>query len=156
MRPLNQILEERRKRVCLGCFETSGVTNICKCTLRNRFVDRWVCIPCHQKECQEDFEAGTLTHSGIINYYECGCNECGCNECGCKRTLRSHEPEEFRILYNWCSGEITDGLADQEHILDSDDTEDEEEGEEEKTPAKLKAKGFLPYRLDILMDDEYE
>jgi hypothetical protein len=140
-----------------------------------------VCIPCHQKECQEDFEAGTLTHSGIINYYECGCNECGCNECGCnecgcnecgcnecgcnecgcnecgcKRTLRSHEPEEFRILYNWCSGEITDGLADQEHILDSDDTEDEEEGEEEKTPAKLKAKGFLPYRLDILMDDEYE
>jgi hypothetical protein len=25
-----------------------------------------------------------------------------------------------------------------------------------KTPAKLKAKGFLPYRLEILTDDEYE
>jgi hypothetical protein len=151
MRPLNQILEQRWKRVCLGCFEASSVTNLCNCTLRNRFVDRWVCITCYQRECQEDFEAVPLTYSGINYYYECAC----------KRTLRSHEPEKFRILCNWCNGEIVDGLADKEHIpadLGDDDSDDSEKNneEKEKTPAELRAQGFLPYHLEILTDDEYE
>ena len=107
---LCEVSESRRIAVCDNCLDSSrpnqsliaesdaeippeaARSGTCHCTMRKRFLDRWLCLRCYQKE-ERMIEKSAETESSK-NYGLC---RCGAEAC--------------RIACLWCRGEIIDETA---------------------------------------------
>jgi hypothetical protein len=125
---LHHIGKMRREYACLACYREEEAhqgqqLSPCSCTLRKRFLDRWLCISCYVKEALADEEVFRRKEVEIFNGHE-HIASWSCR-CGTKLT-----PDcEHRIICNWCKGCI-DRHATQ--ISDDEMTEsDDEEWDED-------------------------
>jgi hypothetical protein len=110
----NDIARSREELVCLSCTKERDVLGSmpCQCTLRKRFLDRWVCIPCHLDEQQRVSEQiNTVpiqeTHGWRLEIY-----------CRCGIKIK---PDEYKRRCTWCDGHIADTYEHEESHEDDDD-----------------------------------
>jgi hypothetical protein len=107
---LCEVSESRKIAVCGDCFDSrrlhqSPITDSeveippeaarsdsCHCTMRKRFLDRWLCLRCYQIE-----ERMIEKSAGTESSKNCGLCRCGAEAC--------------RIACLWCRGEIIDETA---------------------------------------------
>jgi hypothetical protein len=111
----NDIARSREELVCLSCTKDRDLEGPmpCQCTLRKRFLDRWVCIPCHLDEQQRVSEQiNTVprqeTHGWRLEIY-----------CRCGIKI---EPDKYTRRCTWCDGHIADaGEHDDGHDNEDND-----------------------------------
>ncbi|CAO2655049.1 Nn.00g117820.m01.CDS01 [Neocucurbitaria sp. VM-36] len=77
-------------RVCKIGVEKDKISPRCQCTLRSRFIDRWVCIPRAGDELEED--RATVWYPYDI--------------CHCGKEFSQHTRRDYKIVCNWCKGDI--------------------------------------------------
>jgi hypothetical protein len=121
---LNMVVARRKWLVCEPCYkqhQKQGHSQ-CSCTLRKRFLDRWVCIPCYFEEEKADLVMRCRSvvddDSAHGHHHVCG---------ACEADFP--DDSEPKVLCNWCKGEIIideDETDDETHFDDKDDEEDEE------------------------------
>jgi hypothetical protein len=87
IRPFWEVSERRKRYVCGDCC-SAITTKQCNCTLEKRFLDRWLCLNCYIKECEEDAKAS--------NNRDGPPKRCHCGQRLDKATAR--------VLCLWCSG----------------------------------------------------
>jgi hypothetical protein len=131
----NMVARARKEMLCIPCFDKQLKDGHppCSCTFRKRFLDRWVCMPCHMRQVSSDndLEKRLLVdrHSGRIVARTCRCN------------ATFNEVDDYRTICNWCNGEIHDiGHAeDDEEDEDTGSFEDHEDEDDiaAETPADL-------------------
>lgn len=80
------ISEQRKRRLCHSCFLHETTTRQCECTLRKRFVDRWLCLGCYQRETKD------------IRRRSAGGSQAKCAGCAVSTTAP-------RSICLWCMGE---------------------------------------------------
>lgn len=91
LRAFHNTALQRRRWFCRDCLPQQAITrkrngaqdDSCHCTLQSRFLDRWLCLRCYEKE--ED---------AIANRFPANKTSCGC---GCRFG---------RAMCTWCWGEI--------------------------------------------------
>ncbi|KAF1833011.1 hypothetical protein BDW02DRAFT_570512 [Decorospora gaudefroyi] len=73
---LHHVTEQRKRIFCDACLppqladrQGSSQTTLCRCTLRGRFLGRWLCLRCYETE-----EASMLT-AYCDHFKQCGCGE---------------------------------------------------------------------------------
>jgi hypothetical protein len=101
----------RSRYVCKNCHETHGegvkVADLgpkpeysyCNCTLKKRFLDRWLCLPCHDADMDEDFDyAMRLVSSSVEMASTCAC--------GVQFTASANGPGNRKEICSWCEGEV--------------------------------------------------
>lgn len=111
--PLTTIAMDRRVLVCQPCYKEQRERKEvapCSCTLRKRFLDRWMCIPCNLKEMNRI--QGKRTDQLELDETEIHYESFTCR-CGSKFSL--HGDMEF--LCAWCDGCII--------VHDHEDTNEE-------------------------------
>jgi hypothetical protein len=86
------VTEERKRQCCLECYEQQRrqrkvSTKVCNCTLRQQFLDRWLCLKCYQNE-----EKATLEFPHGTHY-----------TCSCGTPVRD---DTAKVLCLWCWGEV--------------------------------------------------
>jgi hypothetical protein len=120
------VAQGRRELVCEPCFEehqADGNFKPCACTMRNRFLDRWVCVPCYEKESSADAELMKRylpeKYTGHIHSRLCRCDRkitCG---------------DTYKVVCNWCHGQVDSNLTepdeDDEVAQTFVNTEDDED-----------------------------
>jgi hypothetical protein len=121
---LNLVINRRKELVCGSCYEQNQEQGQpqCSCTLRKRFLNRWVCIPCYFKEKEADQAMRSRTavddDSPHGHHHLCGCGA---------ELADDYEP---RVLCNWCKGEVI--VAEDEDVTDVEtETEDDADQEDE-------------------------
>ncbi|KAG9194819.1 hypothetical protein G6011_04854 [Alternaria panax] len=125
---LNMIVNKRRDLACPLCYQERRKERRarCSCTLRKRFLDRWLCATCYIKEDSADEEL--RCHIPVAD--EVG--EGHSHVCGCGAGFA---PEATpKVMCNWCKGEIEgpqQGAKDYVAGEDSEGVNDEEEEEED-------------------------
>lgn len=104
-----------RNAFCRSCFDSacSGPQKPCSCTLRKRFLDRWVCIPCHNTKWDRLHE---IQQERWWNGPIC--------QCGTK--IAREDDHELTCI--WCEGLIDKsqddpdiGATEEEYYVDNDD-----------------------------------
>lgn len=131
---LNLTVTVRKELVCPSCFEErlkSGPLR-CSCTLRKRFLDRWLCVGCYIDEhnADKDIASHKMIHSGGGGSHS--------HQCGCGASFEAGM--QPRIVCNWCTGEVTGDWDDmdeemQEEAEKTEDTEDDDGPDEEHSIA---------------------
>jgi hypothetical protein len=81
---------------------TSPITT-CQCTLRKRFLDRWLCLRCY-----EDEEKTAKSSKGPCSRNHMGMCRCGKAAC--------------HVLCLWCWGEVAEGEDDDDFYDTIDNT----------------------------------
>jgi hypothetical protein len=125
---VNMVASGREDVVCEPCYEQAKKQGHppCSCTLRKRFLDRWVCVTCYKKEEQMDIakrmSTMVINPSTMDHYHVCSCG------------ADFADDWEPKTLCNWCHGEII-GDGDEEVTEDGTHTEDDEEHEDEEHSA---------------------
>lgn len=134
--PFNYIARDRIRLLCKPCHDEQSInttTKICSCTLRGRFLDRWVCLRCYAREAENDKAQDadrTLDEDGISVSRRCPCG-----------TSFGRDDPHAKIC-NWCNGIVLNkqpkeggsgagGTATEdgeEMGLDSDDEADAADG----------------------------
>ncbi len=105
LRALCQVVEGRKIPTCHSCVRTQGSIstdstdsptvleigglNPCRCTLRNRVLERWLCLRCFVKEEEVLANASQLLPNSTSDMCDCG-------------NYADH------VLCMWCMGEISD------------------------------------------------
>lgn len=129
LRPFNEIVDKRKLFLCWSCFADAskgpealeptlskfpwlpapfpaGPIKPCKCTLRNRFLDRWLCLPCYEEE--DEMIRYSVRGNSIKWHGRCPCG------------LNAHH-----ALCLWCWGEIHEPKDDSEVPTDGDGSSSE-------------------------------
>ena len=112
------LINSRVRQVCRPCLENDGWgfkdlkmshpdtqtplgSYRCKCTLRSRFLDRWICIPCYKTETGESIEALRQEKYGYVFSGYCACGKV-------VTTYRAFEDSRDlalgRLFCMWCGG----------------------------------------------------
>ncbi|KAF2473644.1 uncharacterized protein BDR25DRAFT_124254 [Lindgomyces ingoldianus] len=105
-------LSERRKRIlCKECFEHHLPDEYvppkpCCCTFRSRFLDRWLCLKCYQRE--ERF-IKTFPH-GLKVYHSADYASVYLKKCTCGGNIDG----EPRVLCLWCWGEVGANIVERQ------------------------------------------
>jgi hypothetical protein len=101
----------RSRYVCRDCHATHGegmtVAGLgpkpgnfyCSCTLKNRFLDRWLCLPCHDADMDDDFEHAMQ----LVSCLESMVSMCAC---GVQFTASANGPGNRKEICSWCEGEV--------------------------------------------------
>jgi hypothetical protein len=118
----------RRELVCTPCFnlhqEAKKNPARCSCTFRKRFLDRWLCIPCHETEAARDEKLLERllvdTETGHVHARSC--------RCGDRITCCAG----YKIICNWCDGQVEyakteDEAEDDDAAVTFVDNDDDEE-----------------------------
>jgi len=95
VRPFWEITEDRKWSICRECvYEWRKIADDthCRCTLKKHFLDRWLCLPCYQKEIEQLREVVTPSAPSK--------GTSACNNCG-DRVLT----DSLRTMCVWCLGE---------------------------------------------------
>jgi len=92
------ITEERKRLVCNSCFEKKSEQRNtlhpqCHCTLKKRFLDRWLCIKCYKAE----ENAQQNSDYGIWDRQACSF------KCRCSQQISE---ASARLTCLWCWGEV--------------------------------------------------
>ncbi|KAH7116137.1 hypothetical protein B0J11DRAFT_444025 [Dendryphion nanum] len=71
-----EITEQRKRSLCEKCFDQQSLKgrcsrSRCRCTLKGRFLNRWLCLGCFQEE-EKQLKSSTLGIGGF-NPTKCGC-----------------------------------------------------------------------------------
>ena len=130
---LVDIQKSRLERMCHACFERHQAQKLppCSCTLRKRFLDRWLCIPCYMKEDESDTALVEIEDLGDDQYSITRVCECG---------APLNEEKDWINICGWCKGTVAGALPmnsdDPDETVsydgdDDDDDEDEDEDEDE-------------------------
>lgn len=97
-RYLDQVVQVRLLYVyfCTPCFNARESTPArCRCTLRSRFLERWLCIGCADHEQHEDedlFGVNNPLYGGSI--------------CPCGKEMDWVNSASYKIICRWCKGEV--------------------------------------------------
>lgn len=121
---LDLTVNKRKDLACPSCFlerQNQGVVP-CSCTLRKRFLDRWLCMHCYIEEISVDEQlrchVPIAAEVGQGHIHVCGCGT-------------EFTPDiRPKVMCNWCKGEIEgfkQGAAD-----DATNGNDEDNGREEE------------------------
>jgi hypothetical protein len=146
---LNMIVNKRKDLACPSCYQERQKKGVvpCSCTLRKRFLDRWLCATCYIKEDKADEDL--RCHVPITD--EIGQGHVHVCDCGAELA-----PEvRPKVMCNWCKGEIerptqgTEDAAASENDEDIND-EEEEEAEEEDDDENHSAADFADAPQDTL------
>ncbi|KAF2829025.1 hypothetical protein CC86DRAFT_403675 [Ophiobolus disseminans] len=112
--PLHVVITRRILRRCLECFEGAAVTKQCDCTLRKHFLDRWLCVGCYKREEAVERAATPWLSTKAPS-------------CVCLKQLSLASPLDFRVICNWCKGEIIDEHEAEDSPNDGEASDAEEE-----------------------------
>lgn len=120
---LNMTVIRRKELLCSACFQKRHKhgTSRCSCTLRKRFLDRWVCVGCYTKE--NDADKAISSH--VVVHDADGSGHRHLCDCGASFGA-GPQP---KILCNWCKGEVTGEWDDARHEIGDEDPEDPENSE---------------------------
>lgn len=133
---LSMVASSRKQATCQACFDSLyvGSPEPCSCTLRKRFLDRWVCMACHiadwERVCDDENPSSSPT----------------CCHCGDVIA----EEEDYAPTCSWCDapvGEMQEDSDAEEEYVDNDD-DDENAGP--APPANLPAGKHPAYLQDEL------
>ncbi|RAR09370.1 hypothetical protein DDE82_001882 [Stemphylium lycopersici] len=123
---LNATIMARKELVCSSCFKErqKKYPTPCSCTLRKRFLDRWLCVGCYieEEEADKDLECHIAVGDDVGGHHHHH------HLCDCGATIGSGSRP--KLICNWCKGEITGKWADNED--DHGDVDDENAGEVEE------------------------
>ncbi|KAF2121693.1 hypothetical protein BDV96DRAFT_218352 [Lophiotrema nucula] len=98
--------EGRKWFVCDECFRDCGAgQKKCNCTLKSRFLDRWLCIPCYEHDMEIDHDYSRRFKKGDGTKVSCLCG---------KTTNTLHD---LRTVCSWCDGEISCGLEGGDKVF---------------------------------------
>jgi hypothetical protein len=95
IRPFWEVTEERKWSICPNCVEEwrKGAEDIhCRCTLREHFVSRWLCLPCYKQEVEATRQ---LAIPSAPKKGSSACNNCG----------DRFDTQSLRTMCTWCLGE---------------------------------------------------
>jgi hypothetical protein len=108
LRALYQITEQRKRWFCDECLPSSvsesrkGLQDSqCQCTLRNRFLDRWLCLRCYEVE-ESNLDATFADHK----------ERCACGQKAGNKTCL------------WCWGEVTHAMLEFDAVSNGDAEEE--------------------------------
>lgn len=121
---LNTAVVRRKELLCSACFEQRHKhgSSPCSCTLRKRFLDRWVCVGCYTKENESDkaISSHVVVHDADGSGHR--------HLCGCGASFGAGP--QPKILCNWCKGEVTGEWNDASNEIGDEDPEDAENPED--------------------------
>ena len=124
---LNATIMARKELVCSSCFKERQKKNPapCSCTLRKRFLNRWLCVGCYTEEEEADkaLECHIAVDDDVGHHHHH-------HLCDCGATIGSGSRP--KLMCNWCKGEITGRWADSEDDLGDGDDENAGEVEEDE------------------------
>jgi len=109
------VAQARKELVCPPCFDhhqAQGNYEPCSCTFRKRFLDRWLCVACYEKEAASDAE---IMMRGVPDKEKTHIHS---RPCRCDGTITCSDT--YKVICNWCHGEVDIELAEA-------DDEDEDE-----------------------------
>ncbi|KAF1938410.1 hypothetical protein EJ02DRAFT_468963 [Clathrospora elynae] len=122
---LDAVASSRKDLLCPPCYQKHQKKDLppCSCTLRRRYLDRWLCLPCFLKEAES--EAERKLNGQVEDDTEYGHHHlCGCG---------AHFTPDMalRAVCDWCKGEVIaveyqDDADDATSIEDDPDEQDEE------------------------------
>lgn len=126
---LNVAVMTRKELLCSTCFRErqKNGSSPCSCTLRKRFLDRWVCMDCYTKE----NEADKAISSHVVVQDADGSGHRHLCDCGASFGA-GPQP---KILCNWCKGEVTGEWDDARDEIGGGDPEDAENPEDTQDDA---------------------
>jgi len=123
---LNLTVNKRKDLACPSCYlerQNQGVAP-CSCTLRKRFLDRWLCMHCYIEEVNVDDKL----RCHVVKASEVGQGHIHVCSCGTEFT-----PDIIpKVMCNWCKGEITELEQGTEDDATSENAEYNSEEEEEE------------------------
>jgi hypothetical protein len=122
---LNMIVNKRKDLTCPSCYQERWKKGLarCSCTLRKRFLHRWLCATCYIQEDRADEDL--RCHTPIAD--EVG--EGHSHVCGCGAEFTSEA--ELKVMCNWCKGEVQGPQQGAENDVASENGEDISNDEEE-------------------------
>lgn len=122
---LNMIITLRKELVCLACFKERQKkgSSRCSCTLRKRFLDRWLCVGCYVKE---DHADKAMASHIVVQDDDGGGHR---HLCACGASFGAGP--QPKILCNWCKGEVAGEWVDAENEMEDRDAEEPEEEEQQ-------------------------
>jgi hypothetical protein len=97
-----EVTEERKRLVCKDCFDSKqaegqqDIHHQCHCTLKRRFLDRWLCLKCYQAE--ETSQKVHINSKPDVNYDSTSTIQCSCGE--------PIDESDGRLICLWCFGEV--------------------------------------------------
>jgi hypothetical protein len=139
------ITELRKEMLCGDCAEECELADLapCSCTLRKRFVDRWVCASCFQKEHASDWE---LSHSHLVVH---GAGHVVVREhCSCCDQI---SPGNYKMRCNWCDGHIpneTENDGEDIHDAAEEDVRNNDDDDENAGPAPTDPPANRPVQVE--------
>jgi hypothetical protein len=104
----------RKDLVCWNCAEARRLNNStpCSCTLRKRFLDRWVCLPCFNEEVRREepiedpvVAVDVLGHLVKLDYCACG-------------IMIPFDDDGYETRCNWCDGIVVNEPEDNDDDVD--------------------------------------
>ncbi|KAF2129224.1 hypothetical protein P153DRAFT_15719 [Dothidotthia symphoricarpi CBS 119687] len=141
----NLVSQPRTEFVCDECFDDvqANSTNrraMCECSFRKRYIDRWLCLECYQRE--QDKDARLEERIGVDEDEV----EVVCRKCHCKRKFS--QGDTYKMVCNWCDGEIRISNTDSEGSVvlgsDENDQDEDEDEEQEEDDAHWMVLGLCP------------
>ncbi|KAI4627153.1 uncharacterized protein J4E87_004495 [Alternaria ethzedia] len=118
--PLFSVTAGRLKRLCTTCSATE-VKHQCTCTLRKRFLDRWLCIECYL---ENEAKPGGAAKLEMLAGDEPG-------ECPCGSSFDAHDQDSW-LVCEWCDGRVTGSKkATEEEEMAKDFVPNEEDEDKE-------------------------
>ncbi|USP76127.1 hypothetical protein yc1106_03401 [Curvularia clavata] len=127
---LNTTVVRRKELLCSACFQKRHKpgSSPCSCTLRKRFLDRWVCVGCYTKENESDkaISSHVVVHDADGSGHR--------HLCGCGASFGAGP--QPKILCNWCKGEVTGEWDDASNEIGDEDPEDPENPEHNEDDAE--------------------
>lgn len=104
LKAFHQISEQRKRQFCEICLPTTfakrregSQSMLCHCSLRKRFLDRWLCLRCYEME-----------ETAISKAYPAHIDRCGCAE-----------GSSDYVICLWCSGVVLES-KDEADVPDLD------------------------------------
>jgi len=118
--PLSLVTAGRLKRLCTTCSATE-VKHQCTCTLRKRFLDRWLCIECYL---ENEAKPGGAAMLEMLAGDEPG-------ECPCGSSFDAQDQDSW-LVCEWCDGRVTGSKkATEEEEMAKDFVPNEEDEDKE-------------------------
>jgi hypothetical protein len=96
-----EVTEERKRQLCNECFRRQvdvqqDIYQQCHCTLKSRFLDRWLCLKCYQAEEMAQKWHGYSKPSDKLDGLRT-------IHCSCGQRIND---SDSRHICSWCSGEV--------------------------------------------------
>jgi hypothetical protein len=132
MMMINNQARKRKEMVCPSCFDEirkmEPKPELCSCTFRKRYLDRWICFPCFMKE-EIELEASLVKQYEVE---EVGPMHYHLKSWKCRCGVAMMVGDEPSAICNWCRGPIVgDEAANEDEATGDNKNEDSQLNEDE-------------------------